>query len=463
MPIPSLTEYGLTTCDGITRRNFLRIGGVGAGGLLLPEVLRQRASGAPASGPARDGFGRAKACILLFMGGGPSQLGTFDLKPNAPAEVRGDFKPIQTDVTGIQISDYLPLLAKQASKYAIIRSVTDEYVGGAHGQSVYLALTGHCSPRVPGDDVRPSPEDYPCLGSVVSRFRPGPPEIPSFIWLLEMYRRTFAGEGGGMLGKRHDPFRVLEDPSRPNFEVQALRTPTDVPLDRLGQRRALLDQMARQSEKRLAASASGAISTHYDQVFNLMSSPRFHRAFDLKAEPDRLRERYGKTKFGQGTLLARRLVEHGVPLVTVYWNGPDPSNWDTHYEETKHLKVLLPPTDQGFSALLDDLKERGLLDETLVVWMGEFGRAPRLEDKGGRGHWGRCYSVVFAGAGVSGGQVLGKSDRFAAYPAANPVSPADLVATIYHALGIEPDIEVNDPQGRPIKLCLGSAIKPLFG
>jgi hypothetical protein len=412
--------------------------------------------------PSADGFGAAKSCILLFMGGGPSQLATFDLKPDAPAEVRGDFRPIPTDVPGIRISDHLPLLAKQTHKYAVIRSVTDDYVGGAHGQSVYLALTGHHSPRVTGDDVRPSPEDYPCLGSVVSRFLPNSGEVPPFIWLLDMYRHTFAGEGGGLLGKRFDPFRMLQDPSRPNFEVQALRPPTDIPLDRLGQRRELLDMMSRQAEKQLALPAYREMGAHYEQVFNLMSSPRFHKAFDLKAEPERLRERYGKTKFGQGTLLARRLVEHGVPLVTVFWNGPEPSNWDTHYEETKHLKVLLPPTDQAFSALLDDLQSRGLLDETLVVWMGEFGRAPRLEDKGGRGHWGRCYSVVFAGGGVKGGQVLGKSDRFAAYPAANPVSPADLVATIYHALGIDNDIEANDPQGRPVRLCLGSPIRPLF-
>ena len=464
MPTLSLPGRMRTTCDGVTRRNFLRIGGVGAGGLLLPQVLRQRASGAPTPpAPARDGFGRAKACIVLFMGGGPSQYGTFDLKPDAPAEVRGEFKPIATDVPGIRISDHLPLLAKQAHKYAIVRSVTDEYVGGAHGQSVYLALTGHRSPRVQGDDVRPSPEDYPCLGSVVSRFGPAVQTMPAFVWLLEMYRHTFAGEGGGLLGKRHDPFRVLQDPSRRDFEVQALRPPADIPLGRLGGRRDLLEQIARQSDARLRSATTGAMTGHYGQVFDLMSSPKFQKAFDLKAEPERLRERFGKTKFGQGALLARRLVEHGVPLVTVYWTGPDPSNWDTHYEETKHLKVLLPPTDAGFSALLEDLDARGLLDETLVVWMGEFGRAPRLEDKGGRGHWGRCYSVVFAGGGVKGGQVIGKSDRFAAYPAANPVSPADLVATIYHALGIESDIEVNDQLGRPIKLCLGSAIRPLFG
>jgi hypothetical protein len=448
--------------DVVNRRNFLRIGGLGAGGLALPALLERRASARPTASAPADGFGRAKSCILLFMGGGPSQLATFDLKPDARAEIRGDFRPIATDIPGIRVSDHLPLLAQQANKFAIIRSVTDEYVGGAHGQSVYLALTGHHSPRVVGDDVRPSPEDYPCLGSVVSRYLPNSGEVPPFIWLLDMYRHTFAGEGGGLLGKRFDPFRMLQDPSRSNFEVQALQPPTDVPLGRLGERRELLDQISRLADTQRTPHPLPGRRTDYEQVFNLMSSPRFHKAFDLKAEPERIRERYGKTKFGQGTLLARRLVEHGVPLVTVFWNGPDPSNWDTHYEETKHLKVLLPPTDRAFSALLDDLNDRGLLDETLVVWMGEFGRAPRIEAKGGRGHWGRCYSVVFAGGGVRGGQVFGKSDRFAAYPSASPVGTADLVATIYHALGIDNGIEASDAVGRLVQLCPGSAIRPLF-
>ena len=325
MPTIPPTRYGAT------RRNFLRIGGLGTCGFALSALLQRRASASPPNRASAGGFGKAKACIVLFMGGGPSQLATFDLKPDAPAEVRGEFKPIATDVPGVQICDHLPLLARQAHKYAVVRSVTDEYVGGAHGQSVYLALTGHRSPRVQGDDVRPSPEDYPCLGSVIARFGPAARAMPPFVWLLDMYRHTFAGEGGGLLGKRYDPFRVLQDPSHKDFQVQALRPPTDVPLDRLGHRHDLLEQMSREGDRRLARTAAGGMPDHHGLVFDLMTSPRFHRAFDLKAEPERLRERYGKTKFGQGTLLARRLVERGVPLVTVFWNGPDPSNWDTHY------------------------------------------------------------------------------------------------------------------------------------
>lgn len=441
-------------CDGVSRRDFLRIGALGAAGLAVPELFRGRASAA-ASRSAK-----AKSCILLFMNGGPSQLGTFDLKPEAPPEVRGDFKPIATDVPGVQICEQLPLLARQASKYAIVRSVSDDYAGGAHGQSVYLSLTGHHSPRVQGDDVRPSPQDYPCLGSAVAHFRPNAHGVPPFVWLLDMHRQSFAGDSAGFLGKSYDPFRVLQDPSRPNFDVQALRPPADVSLERLGERRGLLDQISRQAGQRLSSSAG--MGAHHEQAFNLLGSAKFRKAFDLKQEPQTLRERYGNNKLGQGTLLARRLVEHGVPLVTVYWTGIGQQDWDTHYEETKHLKSLLPPTDQAVSALLEDLAARGLLDETLVVWMGEFGRAPKIEEKGGRGHWGRCYSMFMAGGGIRGGQVFGKSDRQAAYPAENAVGPADIVTTIYHCLGIDTETELTDQLGRPLKLCLGSVIQPLF-
>jgi Protein of unknown function (DUF1501) len=436
-------------CDGISRRDFLRIGGLGATGLALPNLLHAKPQAA-----------KAKSCILLFMNGGPSQYGTFDLKPDAPVEVRGDFKPIATDIPGVQICDHLPMLARQAHKYAIVRSVSDDYAGGAHGQSVYLALTGHHSPRVQGDDVRPALSDYPCIGSAVAHLRPPAAGVPPFVWLLDMHRQSFAGEGGGCLGKKTDPFRVLQDPSRPQFAVQAIQPPAEVSLDRLGGRRGLLEQLSRQMDQQLGAES---MTAHQERAFAMLGSAKFRTAFDLKAEPEPVRERYGKTKLGQGTLLARRLVEHGVPLVTVYWTGTEEGDWDTHYEETKNLKRLLPPTDRAVSALLEDLAQRGMLDDTLVVLMGEFGRAPLIEAKGGRGHWARCYSVALAGGGVRGGQVYGRSDRRAAYPAENPVGPADIVATIYHCLGIANDTEITDHLGRPLQLCQGSVIHPLLG
>jgi hypothetical protein len=444
-------------CDGVSRREFLQIGGLGTAGLALPDLFRARAQGSTT--PAR-GVGRAKSCILLFMGGGPPQMDTFDLKPDAPEEVRGQFPPTATSVPGTHISSLLPALAQQAHRYTIIRSVSDDYTGGAHGQSVYLALTGHKNPRVNGDDIRPAADDYPYLGSAVARLRGAGQALPGHVWLLDMHRRTFAGEGGGFLGQAYDPFRILQDPNRPDFRVQALTPPREMPLDRLTGRRGLLDQLQRQCDGALSRHPMDA---HYERAFNMILAPQTRTAFDLNAEPDKVRERYGRHKFGQGVLLARRLVEHGVPLVTVYWNGEEvPGGWDLHYKNRERLPPLAAALDRAFAALLDELSDRGLLDETLVVWMGEFGRAPLIEREGGRGHWGRCYSVVLAGGGVQRGMVHGRSDRRAANPTADPVTPQDLITTIYHCLGIGADTELADSLNRPYKLCQGTPIKAVL-
>jgi hypothetical protein len=444
-------------CDGVSRREFLQIGGLGAAGLALPDLFRARAKGAAS---AAGGAGRARACILLFMGGGPPQMDTFDLKPDAPAGVRGEFPPTATSVPGTQISSLLPALAQQAHRYAIIRSVSDEYAGGAHGQSVYLALTGHKNPRVNGDDIRPAADDYPCLGSAAARLLGAGQALPGHVWLLDMHRRTFAGEGGGFLGPTCDPFRILQDPNRPDFRVQSLTPPREVPLDRFAGRRGLFEQLQRRGDGVLGRRSMDA---HYERAFNMILAPGTRTAFELNAEPDRVRERYGRHKFGQGVLLARRLVEHGVPLVTVYWNGEEvPGGWDLHYKNRERLPPLAGPLDRAFSALLDDLSDRGLLDETLVVCMGEFGRAPLIEREGGRGHWGRCYSIVLAGAGVKAGMVHGRSDRRAAYPIDGAVSPQDVVTTIYHCLGIAADTELTDAFGRPLRLCQGKVIQSVL-
>jgi hypothetical protein len=444
-------------CDGVSRRDFLQIGGLGAAGLALPDLFRAQAQ---ASAPPALSAGRAKACILLFMGGGPPQMDTFDLKPDAPSEVRGEFPPCSTSVPGTRISSLLPALAQQAHRYAIIRTVSDEYTGGAHGQSVYLALTGHKNPRVSGDDIRPAADDYPCMGSAVARLRGAGQALPPHVWLLDMHRRTFAGEGGGFLGQTYDPFRILQDPNRPDFSVQALTPPREVPLERIAGRRGLLDQVRRHGDGVLGRRTMDA---HQERAFNLLLAPRARTAFDLHAEPAAVRDRYGRHKFGQGVLLARRLVERGVPLVTVFWNGEEvPGGWDLHYKNRERLPPLAAPLDRAFSALLDDLSARGLLDETLVVWMGEFGRAPLIEREGGRGHWARCYSVVLAGAGVNAGMVHGRSDRRAAYPIEGAVTPQDLVTTVYHCLGIAADAELTDGLGRPLRLCQGKVIQAVL-
>jgi hypothetical protein len=453
----TLSGSPIRWCDGLSRREFLQIGGLGAAGLALPDLFRARAQGAT---PPAPGAGRARSCILLFMGGGPPQMDTFDLKPDAPVEVRGEFPPTATSVPGTQISSLLPGLAQRAHRYTIIRTVSDEYTGGAHGQSVYLALTGHKNPRVNGDDIRPAADDYPCLGSAVARLRGAGHALPPHVWLLDMHRRTFAGEGGGFLGQACDPFRILQDLNRPDFRVQALTPPREVPLDRLADRRGLLEQIQRQGDSVLGHRTMDA---HQERAFKMLLAPTTRTAFNLDAEPAAIRDRYGRHKFGQGVLLARRLVEHGVPLVTVYWNGEDvPGGWDLHYKNRERLPPLAGPLDRAFSSLLDDLSARGLLDETLVVWMGEFGRAPLIEKEGGRGHWGRCYAVVLAGAGINAGMVHGRSDRRAAYPSDGAVSPQDVVTTIYHCLGIGADTELTDPFGRPYRLCQGSVIRSVL-
>jgi hypothetical protein len=451
----TLTGSPTRWCDGVSRREFLQVGGLGTSGLALPELFRARAS----TPPSRDA-GRAKACILLFMGGGPPQMDTFDLKPDAPAGVRGEFPPIATSVPGTRISSLLPALARQAHRYAIVRSVSDEYTGGAHGQSVYLALTGHKNPRVNGDSIPPALDDYPCIGSAAARLRGSGNALPPHVWLLDMYRKSFAGEGGGFLGQTCDPFRILQDPNRSDFRVQALTPPREVALDRIAGRRGLLEQIQRRSDGVLGRRPMDA---YQERAVNMILAPATRTAFDLNAEPPGVREHYGRHKFGQGVLLARRLVEHGVPLVTVYWNGEEvPGGWDLHYRNRERLPPLAGPLDRAFSALLDDLSVRGLLDETLVVWMGEFGRAPLIEREGGRGHWGRCYSIVLAGAGVNAGMVHGRSDRRAAYPVEGAVSPQDVVTTIYHCLGIAVDTELTDALGRPYRLCQGQVIRSVL-
>jgi hypothetical protein len=439
----------------------LRVGGLAAGGLSLPALFASQACG------SEKKRGKAKACIQLFMWGGPSQLETFDLKPNAPEGIRSLFRPAATNVPGIQICEHLPRLARMADGYAILRSVT--HAGVNHGTSAYHVLTGHVH-ATPGTLRHPSPSDHPSVGCAAARLGRQPRELPSNVSLPSVLHDGDGGEvpgqGPGFLGQRYAPLLVNGDPTRRDFSIEALRLPADVDGPRLGRRISLLAALDRQGECLARAPAEGAVKDQHSRAFSLLQSPATQQAFLLAAEPDRVRDRYGWHHFGQSCLLARRLVEAGVPLVTVYWNAPhidDVQHWDTHKDSVNRLKNhLLPPFDLAMSALLEDLKERGLLDSTLLVWAGEFGRTPKINKAGGRDHWGFCQSVLIAGAGVRGGQVYGSSDASAAYAAESPVSPDDLAATVFDSLGIGLDQHLQDALGRPQPLCTGKPVHGLF-
>jgi hypothetical protein len=457
----NLRGGGARLCDGLSRREFLRVGGLGLSGLTLPGLFqgRARASAAPR--------GRAKSCIQLFMWGGPSQQETFDLKPNAPDGVRGTFRPIATRTPGIQICEHLPQLARRTDRYAIVRSLT--HTGVNHGTSAYHMLTGHVH-FDPGTLRHPTPNDFPSIGSAVARFGRQPADLPPYIALPSVLHDGDAGEvpgqGPGLLGQRAAPFLVDGDLTRSDFSIEALSLPRDLNQQRLRGRIGLQAGLDLAAQRLARLPAVQDLGGYYERAFRLLQSPEACRAFHLAAESDRLRARYGHHAFGQSCLLARRLVEAGVPLVTVYWNSAslaDTSSWDTHKNSFEQLQNnLLPPLDQTLSALLDDLEGRGLLDDTLVMWMGEFGRTPRINRNAGRDHWGFCQSALFAGAGVKGGQVYGSSDAHAAYAAELPVSPDDVAATVFHILGIPPHQELRDTHGRPLPLCTGKPIAGLF-
>jgi len=444
-----------------TRRGWLRLG-VGALGLSLPRLLR--ADAAPGRPPA------ARSCVLLLLHGGPSQLDTWDLKPSAPPEVRGAFRPIRTSVPGLHVCEHLPRLARVAHLFSVVRSMTHTAVN--HNTATYTVTTGQAPPR---DLIAftPSENDFPHLGAQATRRGPVRRGLPAAVSLPDPVSDgpyTTPGQGGGFLGAGAAPFRVLGDPNADDFRVGGLAGAPQ----RLGGRRALLQALDGRPGGPAAGPAAGRLGEYQRRALDLVASGAARRAFDLSREPDRARARYGRHRYGQALLLARRLVEAGVRLVTVYWGGqvnnPDP-HWDTHFNNNRRLKEeLLPPFDQCFPAFLEDLQARGLLETTLVVATGEFGRTPRFGqftgngvDATGRDHWPRCYSLLLAGGRAPGGRVLGRSDRFAAYPAADPYAPQDLCATVLHALGVDPAEEVRDAFGRRVPLSTGRVCAALFG
>jgi hypothetical protein len=457
----AVLNRGVRLCDGVNRREALRVGGLAFTGLMWSDCLRARAT------PSAPRTGKARACILIYAYGGPSHLDVWDLKPDAPREIRGEFRPIVTRVPGMTITEHLPRLAGLANRYAIVRSVTHR--DNDHAVGAYLALTGYSHPRsaILGIEPPASPQDMPSLGAVVSRLRPSRRPVFSYVTLGELrHLGNFdsTGQNAGCLGRVYDPFTVpFLRPGNGDLDLVGVKSVmARADAGRLGERRQLLQDMGRFGLVRQATPGMRNLDGFTQRAFELLSSPASRDAFNLAREPQRVRDAYGPAPFARSCLLARRLVEAGVPLVTVYSFGN--RDWDTHGNNFSALKsTLLPPTDRGVSALLEDLHDRGLLDETLVVVMSEMGRTPRINKGAGRDHWSFCYSVVLAGGGIKGGQVYGSSDRTAAYPSTNPVSPADLGATIYHCLGINPRAHVADQQGRPFVITPGTPIRALLG
>ena len=466
----SIHDRATRLCDGISRRELLRVGGLSTLGLSLPTLLEAR--GSPAIGQASSrSFGRAKNVIFLWLQGGPPQHETFDPKPDAPAEIRGEFGAIQTNVPGIRFGELLPRTAARADKLAVVRSICTN--SDLHDASGYWVLTGY--PYTGQQSRQISPTDWPYLGSVIKRLKPSE-TAPGFttVWLPDVMRLNDnvmpAGQTAGFLGAACEPNRLVCDPADPNFQVAGLTLPPDLPPLRLSARQNLLAQVNRHFDTVQGQPAIATYGRHSQEAFGLLASGRGREAFDLHRESRRTRELFGLNKWGQSLILARRLVEAGARLVHVNWPR-DPGDeavsnplWDTHAQNADRLQdVLCPIFDVGFSALLDDLADRGLLGETLVVAIGEFGRTPRINAHGGRDHWGHVFSFALAGAGISGGQAFGSSDRQGAYPRDGRLEPQDLTATIFHLLGIHHNATFTDMTGRPFPVSKGEPVYTLLG
>lgn len=432
-------------CTGFSRREFLRVGGLSALGLTLSGYLRlQQAAGA--TGAPRQNIN----CILMWMQGGPSHHDTFDPKPEAPAEVRGEFGTVATTLPGVRIAEHMPLLARQTDKYSLIRGHDPK--NGSHGTADHLMMTGHkFNASLP----------FPCYGSVIAKERGYREGMFPFVQLGRNIDRRFNGGIAGFLGDQFNAFEVLEDPNIAGFKVRDLSLGNNAERARLERRYAMLNEVDRY--QRTVEENAGAVKARdefYQKAHGLITSPAAKRAFDVESEPERVREMYGRTTFGQSCLLARRLIEAGVHFVTVTDGG-----WDTHQNNFKSLKERkLPILDRGYSALLQDLHDRGLLSSTLVVWFGDFGRTPKINPSAGRDHWSTAGVACMGGGGVKTGEVVGATNALGEFVIDSPVSPQDLAATIYHALGVPLHTWYKAQDGRPIELVPeGKPIRQLVG
>lgn len=444
----------------ITRRAALTVGGFGWLG--LPAMLK--AASASKRHPAT-----ARTVIFLHQWGGPGQHETFDPKPDAPAEVRGPWSRwTQTRIPGTLISDRLPRLAAISDKYTIVRCL--QHTMKNHNSAGYYCLTG-VPPPVDDIRLRDTPELFPAYGSIVDRLAPAPQGIATFV----AFPYTISdgsitpGQHASFLGKAHDPLLITQDPNAPGFSLPELTLPAHLTLERLDNRRKILKIIDEQSALLEKSAIARGLEENYQKAVALLTSPRFKEAFDLAREPSAVRERYGRTTYGQSCLLARRLAEAGAKFINVYFSrsiGGPGGGWDYHgfrgESVAQSLDHLLPDTDLSLSALIEDLDQRGLLETTLVVWVGEFGRTPKISKNGGRDHWPQCYSAVLAGGGVKRGFVYGASDRMGAYPTVGAARPEDLAATMFYALGLDPETEIRDKLNRPLPISRGQPLRELF-
>ena len=430
----------------LQRRHLLQLAGLSVPGLTCLPHLTIPGSAAESALPGA----RADHCIVLFLNGGPSHLDMWDMKPESPSEIRGEFDPVASSLPGVSVSEHLPRLAQEMHRTTLIRSMNHS-VNNSHAAAVYAALTGHDRGEQ-GGGAKPS--DHPSPGSVLARLRPAANRTLPYISLPY---KTQEGAGGplqpgflaGFMGPTYDPFWVLNNPDSADFHVQNLELPERVSSERMQLRSGLLTGLG-QGLKITGEPALSAIDDFQSQAFELLTSSAAQQAFQLDSESPETRARYGRNIYGQSTLLARRLVEAGTRFVTLSWAPDANATWDTHGNNFQSLKnTLLPQFDAACSSLLTDLADRGMLERTLVAVLGDFGRSPRINAAAGRDHWNSCYTVMLAGGGVRAGNVFGASDRIGAVPAESPVSPGDVIATIYRLLGVQPTTQILDSLGRP--------------
>jgi uncharacterized protein (DUF1501 family) len=446
---------------GINRREMLQVGYSGLLGVGLTSLAAANARAAAKAQPSLSSAKKPKSLLIVFLTGAASHLETFDPKPDAPPEIRGEHKHIATRTPGLLANEYLPKLAARSNLYSVVRSLSHR--DNNHLMSTHHVLTGHLQPGGFFDKIA-SRSDFPNYAAGLSYFRKPPEGTPVGVNLPTYLMEgplLWPGQYAGFLGPKHDVMQITQDPNKPDFRVENLKPAVGMDVEQMKDRMALLNAVNDRRQWLTDQAETKKLSDQQQQAVAVLTSGKVAKAFDIDQEPLAVRERYGRHAFGQSCLLARRLIEAGVPVVQA--NMGRVQNWDTHGDNFGRMKrELLPALDRGVASLLDDMNDRGLLEDTMVMMLGEFGREPKVNKSAGREHWGPCFCGLFAGAGVRGGQVIGQSDKNAAYPSTTPYSPDDIGATVYTVLGIDPHAEVTDRLGRPVQLNRGHVIHPLF-